>query len=65
MAAYKVIKVDTGSETIDVDLGEANDATASMRFGDLSPEECERLFLECEEESKHFKSWEEAYALDH
>ena len=63
MAENQVIMVDIGTETVAVDLSRANDATASMRFGHLTPEECDRLFAKCEEESKHLKSWEEAYAL--
>ncbi len=63
MAAHKVIRVDIGSETIDVDLDESNDVPAWMRYGHLSTEEVEELCRKYEEESKHLKSWEEAYAL--
>ncbi len=63
MAAHKVIKVDMGSETIDIDLNEANDVPAWMRYGHLSSEEVEELCRKYEEESKHLNSWEEAYAL--
>lgn len=55
--------VDTGSETVAIDLDVANDAPAWMRYGHLSSEEVEELCRKYEEESKHLKSWEEAYAL--
>lgn len=63
MAAHKVIKVDMGSEAIDIDLNEANDVPSWMRYGHLSSEEVEELCRKYEEESKRLNSWEEAYAL--
>lgn len=56
MEAAKAIEVT-------VDLNEANDVPAWMRYGHLSSEEVEELCRKYEEESKHLKSWEEAYAL--
>ena len=58
-----VVMVDTGSETVAIDLDVANDAPAWMRYGHLSTEEVEELCRKYEEESKHLKSWEEAYRL--
>ncbi len=55
--------VDTGSETVAIDLDVANDAPAWMRYGHLSTEEVDELCRKYEEESKHLKSWEEAYRL--
>ena len=48
---------------VTVDLNEANDVPAWMRYGHLSSEEVEELCRKYEEESKYLKSWEEAYAL--
>lgn len=58
-----VVMVDTGSETVAIDLDVANDAPAWMRYGHLSTEEVDELCRKYEEESNHLKSWEEAYRL--
>lgn len=58
-----VVMVDTGSESVAIDLDVANDAPAWMRYGHLSTEEVDELCRKYEEESKHLKSWEEAYRL--
>lgn len=56
MEAAKVIEVM-------VDLNEANNVPAWMCYGHLSTEAVEGLCRKYEEESKHLKSWKEAYAL--